>query len=219
MIRDKVYDNNGNKAVLARVPAEAESVLDVGCGAGSNARRLRESKTDRVIIGLTGSAKEATEANKYCDAVRVCDLENGLPELPRSDFDVVICSHVLEHLCFPKTLLSDIAALRPLTLIVALPNLMYYKYRTRLLIGRFDYESDGTMDDTHFRWYTFCTAKQLLLANGFRILEATSNSSIPLPIIRKFLPRGLASNLDRLGGRLSHGLFGYELLFVATPEA
>jgi hypothetical protein len=87
----------------------------------------------------------------------------------------------------------------------------------RLLRGRFDYESHGIMDNTHFRWYTFRSAKEMLESHGFDVLEAAATGSVPLRFVRKFMPR-MSAKVDRFFVRLFPGLFGAQLIYVARPR-
>lgn len=216
-VAGKVYANCGNEAVLRLVPEAARRILDVGCGAGDNAARLR--RPNREIVGVTLSESEAELAREHCSRVLVTNLEQGL-SLAGETFDAVVCSHVLEHICFPDRLLRDIRqALAPGgKLIVALPNLLTYKNRMRLALGRFEYQSSGIMDDTHFRWYTFATAQRLLRRQGFAIEFAGAHGAFPLWPVRRWLPTGVTARIDGAACRLKPGLFGYQLLYVASAD-
>ncbi len=100
-------------------------------------------------------------------------------------------------------------------LIVALPNLLLWKNRLRLMLGRFEYTESGLMDYTHVRWYSFASARRLLERHGFRIVEATVDGGVPLGPIRRILPKRLLAPADRLACTLAPGLLGYEMLYVA----
>ncbi|MBE2205422.1 MAG: class I SAM-dependent methyltransferase [Chthoniobacterales bacterium] len=214
-VDDKTYRNEGNPAVLRCVPESARTILDVGCGAGDNARRL--GRNGRAVDGVTLSVAEREEAMKHCRNVVIHDLEKGLPAELAGPYDCVICSHVLEHICWPEKLLRDIRErLAPDgRLVVALPNVMFYKNRWNLLAGRFDYQDSGLMDNTHFRWYTFRSAGVMLTANGFEILHAEAEGSFPIPAVRKFLPGGLIRWIDARASAVFPGLFGYQLVYCA----
>jgi cyclopropane fatty-acyl-phospholipid synthase-like methyltransferase len=204
-------------AVLDLVPLGRKLVLDIGCGAGSNARVLHQRRTD--VDGVTMSEMEAKAAEKWCRRVYVHNCEAGLPKLS-SRYDCVICSHVLEHIAYPQLVLASVREiLEPGgVLIVALPNIMNYKYRFRILMGRFDYESGGIMDDSHLRWYTLASATRLLQQQAFRVLHAGGGGHFPLPGLRRLLKsNGEMSWIDRLACHYFPSVFGWQLLLVATP--
>src|SRR5262245_57070442 len=101
----------------------ASKILDVGCGDGANARKL--TADGKTVDGITLSSREAQIAELACRKIYIHDLEAGLPQLEFEPYDVVICSHVLEHICYPQKLLNDIhSSLREDgVFVVALPNL------------------------------------------------------------------------------------------------
>jgi 2-polyprenyl-3-methyl-5-hydroxy-6-metoxy-1,4-benzoquinol methylase len=214
----KVYQNSGNTEVLRWVPSEAKTILDIGCGAGDNARAL--SGRSLAIDGITLSEEEAKIARQYCRNVFVHNLENGLPQTAHGPYDVILASHVLEHICFPEKLLRDISSVLSDrgVLIVALPNVCHWRNRLGVLFGKFEYTKTGIMDNTHFKWYTFLSGRRLLESHGFQVRQAYAEGIAPLWIVRKILPRGVIKSLDALMCRLSPGLFGVQLLYVATRE-
>ncbi len=217
-VATKVYHNAGNRSVLDRVLPSTRTVLDVGCGAGDNARALAAGGCR--VDGITLSEPEAELARQVCRSVHVFNLEQGLPGDLAVEYDCCICSHVLEHICWPDPLLAGIRQkLRPKAgyLIVALPNIFYFKQRWQLLWGRFEYAESGLMDNTHFRWYTLNSGAQLLKRNGFDVLESTGDGSFPLwPLRRPFAT--MARRIDRTASEICPGLFAWQLLFVARPR-
>jgi 2-polyprenyl-3-methyl-5-hydroxy-6-metoxy-1,4-benzoquinol methylase len=215
-IQEKCYTYAENRAVVACVPAAARSILDLGCGGGNNARFL--AKAEREIDGVTISQAEAAQAAQVCRNVFIYNLENGLPP-EVGTYDVIIASHVLEHICYPEALLRDSAAkLNPGgILVVALPNVMNWRPRLRLLAGKFEYEPHGIFDNTHFRWYTFRSAQSLLSQNGFEIMDAHADGYLPLPGIRRVLPKRINIFADRVACRIAPSLFGTQLIYVARP--
>ena len=217
-VGEKVYQNEGNSAVLGEIPEVSRRVLDLGCGAGDNARIL--GRRGVRVDGVTLSESEALVARRYCETVVIGDLEQGLPAGLASEYDTVIASHVLEHICFTEKLL---AGLRPMLapdglLIVALPNLLFWKYRLRLCCGVFNYEPSGIMDNTHFRWYSFLSGRRMLEQNGFEVIKAYAEGSFPLSFLRKFLPKFLTQLIDQMAARLCPGLFGYQMIYTARSR-
>jgi SAM-dependent methyltransferase len=211
-----VYDGPVNEAVLRLFAETDRTVLDVGCGSGSNARELQSRGL--IVDGITWVENEASAARAFCRRVIVHDLEAGLPELVNADYDVVLASHVLEHLRDPTAMLRAARQLLVFSrgrLIVAIPNLLYYRNRLALLRGRFDYQSAGIMDSTHYRWYTYASCTHLLINNGFEVIHRFGDGGGPLGPLRRAMPRTMADAIDRTFAALSPGLFGYQLVFVA----
>jgi SAM-dependent methyltransferase len=213
----KVYQNNGNPGAIRLIEAHSKRVLDVGCGAGSNAKILYAG--GRLVDGITLSEMEAQLAATYCEKVWLHDLEDGLPSDVRTDYDCCLCSHVIEHLADPNKMLSSIRKSLLTSggsLVVALPNFLFWKCRLKLALGQFKYEESGIWDHTHLRWYTFETGRRLLEDNGFRVQYAGTEGSIPQPYLRKVIPT-IARKLDELAISGLPGVFGWQLLYRATP--
>lgn len=216
----KVYSNDGNSSVLQAVPSNARRVLDIGCGAGDNAKAL--SLRGITVDAITLSESERLASQAYCDRIWIHNLESGLPsEAVASRYDAILCSHVLEHVCFPTSLLNDVRRCLQADgrLIVALPNLMWWKTRLALTMGHFDYADAGIMDNTHFRWYTFRSAQRLLAEHGFRVEVAKVLGNLPIGPLRRWLPSRFVGTLDRTVSRMLPGLVGYEMIFAATHNS
>ena len=215
--KQKIYSNSGNNDVLELIPAGAKYILDIGCGDGANARLL--IKRNCIVDGITISEAEKDIAAEVMREVYVYKIENGLPEKADAVYDVVICSHVLEHICYPQQLMNDIhRALKPNgTLIVALPNIMHYQSRWQLARGNFNYKDAGIWDYTHFKWYTFITARQLLEQHHFKIKVASVTGELPAnTVFKKILPPTLRKYIYSLLIKVSKGFFGYQLLYTAV---
>jgi 2-polyprenyl-3-methyl-5-hydroxy-6-metoxy-1,4-benzoquinol methylase len=214
----RTYDAAHNPEVVRWLPADARLVLDLGCGTGGNAAYL--AGRGITVDGVTLSASEAGQARQWCRRVIMHDLELGLPDDTQGPYDAVLCSHVLEHIRFPQKLLGDIHARFRCggTLIAAVPNLLHYKTRINLLRGRFEYQQGGIMDDTHFRWYTLSTITRLMLEHDFSVERAYGSGGMALGPLRRVVPQ-ICRCIDLAACRLSPGLFGWQLLVVATRSA
>ena len=218
-IKEKSYRNAGNIEVI-RLLTQPGRVLDVGCGTGDIAKVLKRFGYE--LDGITISEIELSESLPFLRNGFLYNLENGLPlEIMNNKYDYIICSHVLEHICYPEKLLNDIRSClsEDGILIVALPNLLHYKSRFELIRGNFNYASSGIWDNTHFKWYTYLSGKTLLEKNGFRITYQTVTGYLPG---NSFFPKGLSKKLALkfydLLKKLSPGLFGYQLLYTAQAN-
>lgn len=213
----KVYTNSGNEDVYRLVKKPSSAILDVGCGGGSLAARLMAD--GHIVDGITLSDAEQHAAAEFCRDVFIYNLENGLPdEVLHRKYDYVICSHVLEHIVYPEQLLTHIS--KVLTnegeLIIALPNIMHYKSRFKLLSGNFNYEQAGIWDYTHVKWYTFKSACRLLEHHGYTLTYANVTGELPFNSIwKKVLPKRARHIMYKALTGLSKGFFGYQILLSA----
>jgi 2-polyprenyl-3-methyl-5-hydroxy-6-metoxy-1,4-benzoquinol methylase len=203
-----------NQPVLSLVPNTAGRVLDLGCGSGSLGRALKR-KIGCEVTGVTFSEEEAAAAKEWLDSVVVCDLNQFEPH-GLGLFDAIVCSHILEHLYSPSELLLRLRhSLTPDgILIVALPNVLFWKQRLQFLRGRFRYTEGGIMDRTHYRFFDYTTSLELVKEAQFEIIKSDTDAYFPLPFLRSRL-KPLAERLDHLASRLIPGLFGTQFIIVA----
>jgi len=94
--------------VLRTIPSGARRGLDVGCGEGETARRLRSRVAE--VVGIDPDEPSIVEARSYGDDIRyeVTDLESA--DLEPSSFDVVAAVASLHHMDH-HTALSRLASL------------------------------------------------------------------------------------------------------------
>jgi SAM-dependent methyltransferase len=218
----EVYINQGNRFVYDAIPGKARTILDLGCGGANIGKTIANNKF--IWDGVTISESEAQIAKQHYQDVFVHNLENGLPiQAKERPYDVCICSHVLEHIAWPKQLFSDIRSVLIKsngTLIVALPNALYYDIRLKFLRGKFQYRDSGILDINHLRWYTFASGKQLLENQGFTITNSGVEGKFPLSKkIRNSLPVKLIHAVDKFWGKRIPGLFGFQMIYVAKVNS
>ena len=114
-------------------PIDLVKILDVGCGAGDNARRL--SSRGHKVWGITLSQQEAKSAEPWCEEVFVGDLDGDLPRALPAAFDGILLSHVLGHLAHPQAVLRRLYDRLRLggLLFIAVPDMAHWRLRVRLL--------------------------------------------------------------------------------------
>lgn len=203
-----------NRPVLDRIPLGTRTLLDIGCGGGVFGAAVKAAMPC-TVVGVTYSEAEAIQARERIDRVEVADL-NGYEPARLGEFDCIVCSHVLEHLHDPcQALMRLRVCLRPGgTLIVALPNVLFWKQRLHFLRGRFEYTDGGLMDRTHVRFFDWGSARQLVLDAGFVVRERCADGGVPLS---SRLGPGLSNVIDRMGLARFPGVFGVQ--FVLQCEA
>lgn len=175
-----VYNRNW---VLLEWVGTHKRVLELGCSTGFFSKYLSQKRACSVV-GVEVDPAAAAEAKKFCNQLLVCDLNS--PEwiigLPHQAFDVILMGDVLEHLIEPQAVLEQIQPLLApnASIVISLPNIVYWKTRLKILFGRFEYESFGILDHTHLRFYTPKTARQMIEGAGYEIKRFHPVSGGPL---------------------------------------
>jgi 2-polyprenyl-3-methyl-5-hydroxy-6-metoxy-1,4-benzoquinol methylase len=215
------YTNAGNSGILQFLEESDHSILDIGCGAGDLGKLIRQQFRLSTVTGVTCSPVERQHALENLNRCFCLDIEqDSLSSFKDQIFDVIIFSHVLEHLVDP---VASIKRLLPFLkkggkILIALPNIANWRQRWQFTLGKFEYTESGVMDKTHLHFYTFYTAPEYLI-DPIAQLEMKSHSvsgSVPLAFFRNYLlSQGLREKIDKLGCQWNPNLFGGEILISA----
>jgi len=121
---ERYRDTDTTPAQIAAIALAARGrVLEVGCGNGAVAERLRPG---HVVVAVDVTLASAREARRRANCLAAVA---GLPALPFRDraFDTVVCAHTLEHI---PDLYRAAAELRRVAarVIVVVPCQRYYRY-------------------------------------------------------------------------------------------
>ncbi|HEX6277587.1 MAG TPA: class I SAM-dependent methyltransferase [Polyangiaceae bacterium] len=165
--------------VLSERPAPA--VLDIGCGAGANARAIRELAPEATIVGIEPSAEGARLARAVADEVFEGTLERWLDAGQDRRFDAVLLSDVIEHIADPLALLrrlNEHPGTRVAAWIISVPNYAVWYNRLRTLAGSFSYSWSGLYDRTHLRFFTRRSVRELLERAGRSVTDESSTPSL-----------------------------------------
>jgi SAM-dependent methyltransferase len=199
---DHITSHESLLAELADLPMGR--VLDLGCGDGHFAERIRG--LGHRVVGV-----DDTEYDGVRDRMNLfvrADLNEGIPQGARvaAGYDVVIAADILQFLAQPDHLLRAIhSVLRPGGQVyVCVPNAVHWYPRLRFLFGRFDYDRRGILDVDHLRFFTRRSLRRLLVRTGYDILDAQV----------KALPFGG----QRFLARVLPDLFAYQLTARTTPH-
>jgi SAM-dependent methyltransferase len=201
----------------------AARVLDIGCGAGANARALKALHPDTRLVGIEPNAHAAELARDACDEVFTGTAEEWLKQHPESSFDGVVLSDVVEHIADPVAFLRGLAAspaLRNARFVVSVPNYAVWYNRMRTLAGRFEYAWSGLYDRTHLRFFTRRSIANVLGYSGFRVVADGCTPSLvqsAAPVLRKLFEKDVQEG-DHLSLNESSAFRAYRR-FVEPVEA
>jgi methionine biosynthesis protein MetW len=181
------WDINGYEMAY-RLLEKGDRVLDVGCGNGYMLFRLIDKYTELYGIDIAPSRIEEarkTVAEKYSDLPnRFYFYEGNLDKRMDFDsdfFDTIICTATLEHVYDIYTLVKEIhRILKPGgDIIVEVPNIAYFKYRIKLLLGILPITSSPHnwkeigWDGGHIHYFTLKKLCELLESQGFKVVKKT----------------------------------------------
>ncbi|MBB4844068.1 SAM-dependent methyltransferase [Paucibacter oligotrophus] len=162
-----------NPDLLALIPAQAKTLIEVGCSTGSLAHAFKTTRPAAHYLGLELDPLAAEMAARHCDGMVSLDIEGADESLYRdyADRDCWIFGDVLEHLRDPWRVLSRIRKIAPAhaCIVASVPNVQHWSIQARLAVGEFRYEGTGLLDRTHLRWFTRVTLFELFQAAGWRI--------------------------------------------------
>ncbi len=193
------YFEHDRPEVRALIPAHAQRVLDVGCGAGALGTALKlEREPGLEVVGIELDAAAAQRAGEELDRVLTGDAIARLAELRSGSFDAIVFADLLEHLADPQAALAHARRLlAPGGVVVAsLPNVRHWSVLRQLLEGDFRYEAAGILDRTHLRFFTRKSAQRLFAAAGFAVERCQGvhwdQGAMPEPLIAALAQAGLA---------------------------
>jgi 2-polyprenyl-3-methyl-5-hydroxy-6-metoxy-1,4-benzoquinol methylase len=213
------YYRNVRHDLISVVPPDARKVLDFGCGEGVTGLALREARPGCRVDGVEIQPEAARKALENLDEVYCCTPGNEelLPGAWR-DFDGVIFGDVLEHLVDPwSTLQEVIGHIRPGGwLITNIPNIRHHSVVWPLIKGRWDYKAWGILDQTHLRFFTHATMREMLEGAGL-VIEHEEPQVKPGFKSRRKRERWIRIN-RMLGGRLTQFLTVKWLFRCRVPE-
>ncbi|NBU62164.1 MAG: class I SAM-dependent methyltransferase [Bacteroidia bacterium] len=205
---------SGYTFILDNIP-ESSKVLDIGCGEGFIASKLKEKQC--FIHGCDIKLPCAG----FFDNTTAVDLEQiEFDKFGMGDFDIVLAADVIEHLSSPEDFLNKLynaTSSGNIKLIITTPNIAFIGMRLLLLFGRFNYSENGILDFTHKRLFTFASLKKLLAESGFVVIR-TEGIPAPFPLV---FGNGLISSallkMNRLLIKILRSLFSYQIGIVARP--
>jgi len=148
-------------------------------------------------------------------AIVAADLDAGIPAAVGGDFDAVVAVDALGRVRDTDALLAEVRrVMRPGgRLLASVPNFGHWYPRSRVLVGKWGYDSRGVLDAGQLRFFTGAAAEARLATAGF-VSRRRETVGLPLEADRS----RTAAVVDGLGLAARPTLFAYQYLFeVAAP--
>jgi 2-polyprenyl-3-methyl-5-hydroxy-6-metoxy-1,4-benzoquinol methylase len=195
--KQKKYYSHERSDLLRLLPAniKLEKVLDAGCGSGATGQYLKNHLQATEVVGIEMNADMAKQAKTILDRVIVGDVQQIELPFDQHYFDCIICADVLEHLYDPWSVLFKLENYLKDTgcLLLSVPNIQHWSMIAKLLAGKWDYQEEGILDNTHIRFFTRRSIKELIQRVGFQIEKISGAMGKETRLINH-LTLGLLSN-------------------------
>ena len=180
-----------SRHILAgRLPQDHASILDAGCGTGTNLvtlSQLLELKQPQ-LHGIDVSSEAVTRARLLGLSALCLDLNSEALPHPSGMFDAALLLEILEHLYYSDGLMRELRrVVKPGGVLVATtPNLGSWANRASILFGfqppslevsflrTFGQFREQTIPNGHIRAFTRRALRRYLLEFGFEKLEEGS---------------------------------------------
>jgi glycosyltransferase involved in cell wall biosynthesis/precorrin-6B methylase 2 len=195
-------------------------VLEVGTASGYLSAEMTSLGCN--VTGIEQDAGMAELARPHCKRMIVADIE-ALAIDNLGPFDAIVFGDVLEHLRDPRSVLEHLSKLLKPDgkILISLPNVANIWVRLNLLFGRFNYSRVGIIDESHLRFFTLKSAKELAADAGLDVISATA-TPIPLPLILPATSKGRPFSFVQVLNwgltKLRKTLLGYQFILVCRPR-
>lgn len=196
--KTKNYYANARPEMVAFVPDAARTLLEVGCGGADFAALLKSQRTIHVTA-IEAFPAAAQVAAARVDRLLAGSLEDSLRELEGQRFDCIVMNDVLEHLIDPWAALRGLAGVMSAggALVTSIPNVRYMPvFKEYLLEGQWRYRQDGVMDQTHLRFFTARSMRDLFESSGYRLTQQVGINATSFPWKFGLLNRLMRGALD-----------------------
>ncbi len=211
-------DGQSTAAQVCRMVGFDQNVLELGCAYGVMTKVLSEHFRCN-IIGVEYDQKSAEHARRYCEEVKIADLNQveWADMLGDRSFDVIVAADVLEHLLDPLgCLLNAKKYLRPGgRFVLSIPNIAHNGVIAELMSEDFDYRRTGLLDSTHLRFFCYKSISRMMASAGLKI---TSVELTRLPVLNSEFESKWEMLPAWLRGVLESRPLGDVYQFVLTAE-
>ncbi|ADZ08973.1 Methyltransferase type 11 [Methanobacterium lacus] len=157
---------------IISVVGQNKKVLDVGCSEGILTKKMKQNNCDVTGIELDEEASKIAE--EFCNELIIGDVEFiQLDTKYEKYFDIILFADILEHLKEPSEVLTRFKKYLndEGIIIISVPNIANWRKRIQLLFGKFDYQEYGILDNTHIKFFTEKSIKEIIDDAGYKIVK------------------------------------------------
>jgi glycosyltransferase involved in cell wall biosynthesis len=197
-------------------------VLDLGCADGRLSELIKAC--GHRVTGV--DIRKADGISDRVDHFVEANLDDGIPPEVGAGYDVVLAADVLEHVRDPMRLLTSARrALNPTgTIVASIPNFSHWYPRTRVALGRFDYDQRGILDEGHVRFFTRRSFERLSSRAGLAVRRHEA-VGVPLEVLNRGVGEqgsigalGAAARFERVAVATWPTMFGFQFLYELEPR-
>lgn len=175
------YYEGINETLLAVLPTDARTVVEVGCAAGRFAAAYQAINPNVRYIGIELIEEVAKKAASELSDVIVGNIEEDQifaefeAILGDDEIDVLVFGDVLEHLIDPWKILSRFQILMSMNgcCVACIPNVSHWTIVADLIRGQWNYAQEGLLDVTHLRFFTKDSMIALFQKTGWEVETMT----------------------------------------------
>ena len=169
--KDPGYHAHLNAALLAAIPPDAATVLEIGCGTGALGAAHKGRNPDARVYGVEVQPRAAAQAAQVLDMVLCGAAEAADLGFLEGRVDCLVYGDVLQHMADPWAVLArDRALLSDGGLVVAsIPNVQHWSLIEHLLRGHWTYSDRGLLDTAHLRFFTYDSIAAMFDGAGLAI--------------------------------------------------
>jgi glycosyltransferase involved in cell wall biosynthesis len=209
---------------LQRLAGRKQDVLEIGCGEGFMAEKIAANENCMTGIDVLDQPAKAEVFERYIQADLTYGLGDAVERLSGKRFDKILLMDVLEHLVNSEKVLREARGLLKSSgqLLVSVPNVANITVRLLLAFGAFNYTERGILDKAHLRFFTRKTARRMLEANGYEVVDEKV-TVMPIELILGLSPKNplmrFAVGMLALFTNIMPSLLGYQIVLVARAKS
>lgn len=181
--------------IFEMITPGTQKVLDLGCGTGELGKRLKAEKGVEQVVGIETMPEVAREAKENLDRVIRIDVENVRLDGLAKHFDCIVMSGILHHLKDPwavvrrfREYLKDDGYV-----LAAIPNVGHISVIKDLLLGKWNYKTEGILDVCHMKFFTLEEMSRMFVNAGYKPVAVEEEVADFTPENADFIKRLKAS--------------------------